>query len=135
MAEQGRGMRVALWVASALMAALFVFSGGMKLSGEPKVVENFAHWGYPAWFPLLIGATELLGGILLLVPRVAFFAGGALTTVMLGAAYTHLVRATGEAAGGATTLVLAAICGGIAFARRPAVLRKEKAASPSTPPA
>jgi len=45
----------------------------------------------------LIGAVEVLGGILLLIPRLAIYAVAMLVIVMLGAAYTHIVNGEGLA--------------------------------------
>jgi len=92
MAEAGRGKTIAVWVLSALLAALFLFAGGQKLVGAGGTVEHFADWGYPPWFRLLIGLIEVAGGLALLVPSVAFYAAGALGVVMIGAIYTLLTK-------------------------------------------
>ena len=88
MAEPGRGRTIAVWVVSALLAALYVFAGVSKLSGAPEAVEGFARAGYPGWFRLLIGVIEVIAGVGLLIPRVAFYAAGVLGVVMIGAINT-----------------------------------------------
>jgi len=48
-------------VASILRALLFLLNGGMKIAG--MMVDQFAVWGYPAWFHYLIGVVEALAGV------------------------------------------------------------------------
>jgi len=123
MAERSRNVSIALLVLSFLLAALFLMSGGSKLAGAEQHVKGFAHWGYPDWFRLVIGAIEIVAAILLLIPRLAFFGASALIVVMAGATYTHLVRATGEGAMAAMTVVLLALLVLVAFARKPGAQR------------
>lgn len=80
------------WVVSGLLAALYLFAGGTKLAGMPMHVEHFAHWGYSDWFRLVVGAWEVVFGILLLVPSLAFYAASGLALGMLGAVYTEVFR-------------------------------------------
>ena len=75
-----------------ILAAFFLLAGGSKLGGAPKQVDNFAHWGYAAWFLYVVGAVEAAGAVGLLVPRVAVFSVLLLGVTMLGAALTHLVH-------------------------------------------
>jgi uncharacterized membrane protein YphA (DoxX/SURF4 family) len=81
---------VGLWIVSAVVAAAFVFFGSGKLMGSEMYVQGFEKWGYPLWFMYLIGALEVVGGIALLVPRIASYGALALAVVMLGATFTHL---------------------------------------------
>jgi uncharacterized membrane protein YphA (DoxX/SURF4 family) len=80
------------WTLTVTLAAFFLLAGGLKLRGAPAQIENFAHWGYAEWFLYLIGVIEMVGGIGLLVPRLAVFAVLLLGGTMLGAALTHLVH-------------------------------------------
>lgn len=123
MAEGSRKMSIALLVLSILLAALFLMSGGSKLARAEQHVKGFAHWGYPDWFRLVIGAIEVVAAILLLIPRLAFFGASALIVVMAGATYTHLVRATGEGAMAGMTVVLLVLLMLVAFARKPGAQR------------
>jgi len=116
MAETGRGKTIAAWVLSALLAALFLFAGGQKLLGTGGTVEHFTQWGYPPWFRTIIGLIEVSGGLALLVPRVAFYAAGALGVVMIGAIHTHLTKA---APGIPVPIVCLLALAFIASARRP----------------
>lgn len=109
---------IAIWIVSVLLAAMFVMSGGMKLINPAQASGMFVNYGYPAWFALVIGAVEVIGGVLLLVPRVAFYAAGALAVVMAGAAFTHL-KTAGEAPRAIVPIVLLLLSIVIALARRP----------------
>ena len=83
------------WVLSVLLTLAFTIAALPKLLGAQVWVVKFARWGYPNWFPFAIGSLELLGGILLLIPRVAKYGASILGVVMVGAAYTHLANSEG----------------------------------------
>ena len=117
MAEPSRALNIAAWVASALMFALFTLAASPpKLMGDPQAVEGFVKSGYSDAFRLFIGASEFLGGIGLLIPRLAFWAAAGLVVIMVGAAYTHV--ANDDAANIAPALVALALCAFIAVVRR-----------------
>jgi uncharacterized membrane protein YphA (DoxX/SURF4 family) len=82
---------IALWVLQVLLAVMFNLVGTGKFldrSWEPR----FRAWGYPDHFYQVIGALEALGGLALLVPRLAGFAAAGLMLIMTGAAATHLAH-------------------------------------------
>ncbi len=116
MAEAKRGSAIAVWVLSVLLALLFLFAGSQKLLGAAEPTEHFAQWGYPSWFRMLIGLIEVVGGLALLVPSLAFYAAGALGAVMVGAIYTHLTQA---APGIPVPIVCLLVLTYIALSRRP----------------
>ena len=89
MANNGNAGK-AVKVASILLALLFLLNGGMKVAG--MMVDQFALWGYPAWFQYLIGVVEALAGVGFLLGRTRFMAAVVVIPIMLGAMYT-LVRA------------------------------------------
>jgi uncharacterized membrane protein YphA (DoxX/SURF4 family) len=60
--------KIAYWVATGLVAALSLFAGFTYLSGSQKVVEAFAHVGYPQQLRIILGIAKLLGAITLLIP-------------------------------------------------------------------
>jgi len=96
-------------------------AGGSKLAGAERHVQGFAHWGWPDWMRLVVGAVEVTSAVLLLIPRTAFFGAGTLVVVMAGATYTHLFHADGGMA--ASPLVLLGLAALVAYARRPEALR------------
>ena len=84
-------VNLALWTGQVLLAAFFAFAGLNKLFGlQPEVVEQFERIGAGVGFRYLTGALELVGGLGLLVPRLAGLAALGLIGVMIGAAVTHL---------------------------------------------
>ena len=72
------------WVLSVLLTLPFILAALPKLLGTQVWVVKFARWGYPNWFPFAIGSLELLGAILLLIPRVAKYGASILGVVMVG---------------------------------------------------
>ena len=87
-----KGKTIALWVVSGLVAALFLFAGGSKLVAPQMAKTGFIQAGYAAWFATFIGICEVLGGIGLLIPRVAGLAAACLSVIMVGATYTVIAR-------------------------------------------
>lgn len=82
---------VGLWLLQILLAFLFFNIGRQKFT-NPVWVRSFREWGYPEHFYAVVGAVELLGSLLLLVPRIASYAAGAVILVMLGALGHHVAR-------------------------------------------
>lgn len=83
-----KGKMIALWIVSGLIAALFLFAGGFKLLKPEMAKTQFVQIGYAAWFAIFIGICEVLGGIGVLIPRVAGLAAACLSVIMVGAVYT-----------------------------------------------
>lgn len=105
-----------VWTLIAILAAFFLVAGGLKLRGAPSQVDNFAHWGYAAWFLYVVGAVEAAGALGLLVPRFAGFAAMLLGGTMLGAALTHLVHHEMKAV--PVPLVILSLLALVGYARR-----------------
>jgi hypothetical protein len=85
--------RTTLWAGRALSAlpVLFLlFDSAVKFTGIPPVVESFARLGYPADIGPLIGALEMAGTVLYLVPRTSALGAILLTGFLGGATATHL---------------------------------------------
>jgi uncharacterized membrane protein YphA (DoxX/SURF4 family) len=82
-----KGQKIAMWVVSALLAALFLFAGLPKLLMPAKMLSQ---WVYAPWFLTVVGVCETLGAIGLLIPRVAALAAAGLSVIMIGAVYTLL---------------------------------------------
>jgi putative oxidoreductase len=117
MAEPSRGLNIAAWVASALLFVLYtVVASPPKLLGKPEAVEGFIKYGYSDGFRLFIGTCEFLGGIALLIPRLAFWSAIGLFIIMIGAVYTHLTH--DEASHLPVVVVALALLAFIAWVRR-----------------
>jgi len=83
-------MKSALWIVQILLAALFVFAGGMKL--VVPIEEMAKQIGLPGGFLRFIGVAELLGGLGLVLPGLTNtmtgltpLAAAGLTIIMIGA--------------------------------------------------
>jgi len=78
------------------LALEFVVGGAAKfLPGETwfgrPFDERFVEWGYPAWFRFVVGAGEIVGGVLL-VTRRRFLGAALLVVILTGATITHIVN-------------------------------------------
>lgn len=118
MAETNRALKIALWLLSGLLTALFLFAGFPKVSGVAEVAENFARYGHGDNFRIFIGASEIAGAIGLWIPRLAFWAAAGLIVIMLGAIYTHLTHSEGPI----PPIVAAAVLAFVAWSRRGSAL-------------
>ncbi len=105
------------WILSGLLAAGFLLAGVPKLLSAPMVVQEFGLLGYPLWFMTLTGVLEVLGAILVLIPRTAFAGALLFVCIMLGALYSHLTH--GQAAMIGAPLVFLAVSLALAYVRRP----------------
>jgi putative oxidoreductase len=120
---------VLLWVFQVLLALLFVLAGYIKFV-EPMWARNFARWGYPDGFYLVIGVLEMLGGLSLLVPRLASYGASLLGVIMIAAALTHAIH--GETARLTPPLVFSALLAVLGTARWRSAMRLTP---PRRPPA
>jgi len=84
--------RAAIWIVAVLLAVEFTLAGALKFSPSSAWVRMLLAWGYPSWFRIAVGATEIIGGLALLVPRARLWACGVLLALMAGAAATHLLH-------------------------------------------
>ncbi len=109
-----------LWGVRILLALAFTAAGTAKLAGVPMLVAEFEAIGFGQWFRYFTGAVELLGVVLVLVPRTAFFGGLWLGGTMVGAVATHLLLIGGSPV---PAIVLGALSAVVAYSLRPAPFR------------
>jgi putative oxidoreductase len=105
---------ICCWVLQLLLAAFFAIQGIVKLSGSPAWISRFRAWGYPDRFYFVVGLAELLGAVLLLIPRLAKFGAVMLVAVMVEATATHLIHGEPQM----TTVVLATLLAIVLYIRR-----------------
>ena len=84
-------LNVLLWCLQALLALVFVNASVAKLMGRPEMVELFSVVGIGQWFRYVTGILELIGAVLILVPKTRRAGAALLATVMLGAVTVHLL--------------------------------------------
>ena len=107
------------WVKSALLRAaigvMFILIGQSKFSAHSEWIKIFAQIGFGQWFRYLTGGLQVLGGVLVLIPRTfavgipmiactmagaaaawIFILGAPLTAMIPGALLLGLMFAGGE---------------------------------------
>jgi putative oxidoreductase len=89
--KPSRALNLTIWGVQILTALAFLAAGASKLSGAPAMVEMFEKIGFGQWFRYLTGSLEVLGAVLLVLPRTAAIGGWLLAALMIGAIGTHLV--------------------------------------------
>jgi putative oxidoreductase len=112
---RGRVALVALWFAQIALAAMFLFTGGLKLTGAPEMVALFDAIGIGQWLRYVTGSIEVASAVALLVPSKAAFGALLLIPTMAGAVLTHLFIVGGSPVP-ATVLLTGSLA--IAWARR-----------------
>ena len=89
-------MRIIAWMLAVMVAVAFLGAGSAKLTAQPMTVRMFADFGYPVWFMYFAGLLELVGVLLVLVPRLAGIGAALLAAIMLGAIVSHLAHGQAE---------------------------------------
>ena len=115
-------MNVALWIVQALLAALFVFAGGMKLIMPIEEMTRQMQIPLPGWFLRFIGVAELLGGLGLVLPwltriqpKLTPLAAAGLVIIMIGATVVTVMAV--EIAMALVPLVTGILCLFVAYGR------------------
>ena len=106
-------MHVWLWIAQALLALVFVFSGGSKLAMPSAVLAQQSH--LPGAFMKFIGVCEVLGGLGLVLPGLTHIrpgltalAAALLVVIMIGATVSTAIMLPSLLALPAVVLLLTA---------------------------
>jgi len=88
--ERKQVVLVTVWGVRIVLALAFAAAGAAKLASMPQMVVTFEAIGFGQWFQYFTGVVELLGVVLLLVPRRGFIGGLWLggTMVVAGATQT-----------------------------------------------
>lgn len=112
-------MHVAYWIVAVLLAAFYVYAGGLKLVRSQEQLRPMMGWvdRIPMRCVRAIGALEVLGALGLLLPPLTGVAVGlavaaaiGLVLVQIGGTAVHLVRGEARVIGlNIALLVLAAV--------------------------
>jgi putative oxidoreductase len=80
------------WALRLGVALVFVGIGCEKVfpSRDSYWVKVFTEIGFGLWFMYLTGTIQIIGGLLMIVPRTAVFGAALLACTMIGAILTHL---------------------------------------------
>jgi putative oxidoreductase len=114
-ASTGKIINVGLWILQIGAAGMFLMVGFLKLSGDPQMVGLFDAIGLGQWFRYVTGSLEVVGAILLLIPRLSGLGALLLVGVMLGAVPTHLFVVGGSPL---PAIILLIVTGVVAWGRR-----------------
>jgi len=79
------------WVPALLLVLIFAPQGWSKFFDDSGWATAFRHWGYPDWFRVTVGVTELTAVVLLLLGRTAAFGALLVIVLMLGGMATHMI--------------------------------------------
>jgi len=116
-------MNMALWIAQALLAAIFLFAGGMKLVVPIEEMTKQMPIPLSGWFLRFTGIVEVLGAIgvilpwlLRIRPALTPLAAAGLVIVMIGA--TVYTLAAGDFASAPIPLVVGILAAFVAYGRR-----------------
>jgi len=110
-----RTAQIAVWGLHILLGGFFAIQGVVKLAGSQRWISRFHDWGYPDNFYLFVGALEVMSGVLLLIPKLAWFGAVTLMAVMVGATITHLANGEPQII---TTAFLLVLLTTVAYIRR-----------------
>ena len=112
----------ALWIVQGLLAALFLFAGGMKLITPVEVLSAMSP--FPGGFIRVIGVCEVLGAVglilpyaLRILPGLTALAASGLVLIMVGATVSTLAIGGGLLA--LPTLLFGLLAALVAYGRRP----------------
>jgi uncharacterized membrane protein YphA (DoxX/SURF4 family) len=115
-------MNIALWIAQGLLAAIFLFAGGMKLFLPIEEMTKQMPIPLPGWFLRFTGVIEVLGAIGVILPWLLHIRAGltplaaaGLVIVMIGA--TVYTLAAGDVASALISLVVGALAAFVAYGR------------------
>ncbi len=114
----GRGLKIAVTIVGTLLGLWFLLAGSQKFLARTAFEQMFADFSLPLWAVPVIGVFELLGAVLVFVPRTAMYGAAVIATVMVGAAACHLLTGVGSPAGALVALLMAAFVGGARFQAR-----------------
>ena len=115
-----RGRQVLAWIASILLAVIFLAEGTAKFPESRLWVRMFDQIGFGQWFRYFTGVVEITGALLLLVPATRLVGAFLLACTMCGALLVHgLVTGIGRPTAGVAVLLLILIATGVDSWRRP----------------
>jgi len=117
-----RKINAALWTVQLLLAALFLFAGGMKLVVPPEMLKGPID--LPLAFIRFIGVCEVAGGLGMILPGLLRIrtgltplAAAGLVIIMIGAVSTTLIGGMGVGAA-VVPFVTGLLAAAVAYGRR-----------------
>jgi len=81
--------RITYGVVISAIVLIFAFTGILKFTSSESIINNFSKWNLLKWKEV-IGAVEILGVILYLIPKTNLIGALLFTGIMAGAIYIHV---------------------------------------------
>jgi uncharacterized membrane protein YphA (DoxX/SURF4 family) len=86
-----RVLNLTIWILQVVMALVFLYFGATKFNPRAAYwIELFAKIGIGQWFRYFTGGLEVIGAVILLMPRTTGIAAVVLACNMAGAVFVHL---------------------------------------------
>lgn len=105
--QSSKALNITFWILQGLLAAAFLVAGTTELAGPQMQVTFFEKIGLGQWFRYFTGGLEVIGAILVLVPRTAVVGAVLLGMAMVGAVDIHLIITGGSPVPSVVLLVIA----------------------------
>jgi putative oxidoreductase len=105
--RSSKALNITFWILQGLLAATFFVAGITKLASPQMQIAFFEKIGLGQWFRYFTGGLEVIGAILVLVPRTAGVAAILLGMTMVGAVDIHLLITGGSPVASIVLLVMA----------------------------
>ena len=90
MSRTNRWSNLINWALRLFVAAVFLYEGTDKFGSRRLWIRLFTDIGIGQWFRYATGAIEIIGGILILIPRATTIAVAMLACTMVGAFLAHV---------------------------------------------
>ena len=105
--RSAKALNITFWILQGLLAAALLAAGTTKLAGSQMQVTFFEKIGLGQWFRYFAGGLEVIGAILVLVPRTAVVGAVLLGMTMVGAVNIHMLITGGSPVPSVVLLVIA----------------------------
>jgi uncharacterized membrane protein YphA (DoxX/SURF4 family) len=92
MTQDDKGRKIAYWVATGILVAVFVAAGIQNMIPTPGMLAMLDSLGYPPYLAHILGVAKLLAVVAILTPgfqRLKEWAYAGVTIDLLGAAWSH----------------------------------------------
>jgi uncharacterized membrane protein YphA (DoxX/SURF4 family) len=112
--KMGSRWEIAYWATTIVSVVGIAGTGLLDLAGAPGMAQHVTALGYPAYLQQFLGVAKLLGGAVILLPRLPRlkeWAYAGMTFDLLGATYSHFAHrdAAGELVSPVALVVLLAL--------------------------
>ena len=104
-----------------LLALCYLMLAWKSLSGDAKMVADYARWGYPDWFRMAVAVAQIVGAGLLCWAPLSCYGAILLGGLMVGAIATHVRHDPPAAA--ISAVVILVLCLSVAWLMRPPFIK------------